>query len=71
MNNPITQADLVSAARALGIRDIAVRGAGIVTLRTLLADCQRLRLDALHAAVAHGADDLDLTDEPGGATLSS
>lgn len=44
--------DVVDAARALGARDVAVSGSGVVTLRTVLADAQRMRWDALHAAVA-------------------
>jgi len=44
--------DFVAAARALGVRDIVERGGGYVTLRTVLADMQRNRFDAVHAAVA-------------------
>jgi hypothetical protein len=47
----VTLDDVVAAARALGVRDVAVRGSGIITLRTVLADAQRMRFDALHAAV--------------------
>lgn len=48
----MTAADVVAAARALGVRDVVTRGTGVATLRTVLADAQRMRLDALHASVA-------------------
>lgn len=51
MSDP-TLDDVVAAARALGVRDVAVRGPGIVTLRTVISDAQRMRWDAAHAAVA-------------------
>lgn len=53
VSTPITDADIVQAARALGVRDVAALPAGgIVTLRTVLHDAQRMRWDAVHAAVA-------------------
>lgn len=53
MSTPITDADIVQAAHALGVRDVAALPAGgIVTLRTVLRDAQRMRWDAIHAAVA-------------------
>lgn len=48
----ITADELVEAARALGARDVVVRAGRVVTLRTVLADAQRMRWDAVHAAVA-------------------
>lgn len=44
--------DVAAAARALGVRDVVAHGDRLVTLRTVLADAQRMRWDALHAAVA-------------------
>lgn len=49
---PVTLGDVVEAARALGVRDVASRGGRLVTLRTVLADAQRMRWDALHTSVA-------------------
>ncbi len=49
----MTDADLVAAAHALGARDVAALPAGgIVMLRTVLRDAQRMRWEAFTAAVA-------------------
>jgi hypothetical protein len=48
----ITADELVEAACALGARDVVDRAGRVVTLRTVLADAQRMRWDAVHAAVA-------------------
>jgi len=49
----VTAVDIVAAARALGVRDVAALPAGgIATLRTVLRDAQRMRWEAFTAAVA-------------------
>lgn len=49
----ITDSDIVEAARALGVRDVVARqSGGVVTIRAVLRDAQRMRWDAVHAAVA-------------------
>lgn len=48
----ITADELVEAARALGARDVVARAGRVITLCTVLADAQRMRRDAVHAAVA-------------------
>lgn len=47
----MTIADVAEAARALGVEAVAV-GDRVVTIRTVLRDAQRMRWDAVHAAVA-------------------
>lgn len=46
-----TTADFATALQALGVRDVTVRGDHIVTLGSVLAGAQRLRLDAVHVSV--------------------
>ncbi len=52
MADTFTIADVAEAASALGVRDVVARGGRLITFRIVLADAQRMRWDAVHAAVA-------------------
>ncbi len=51
MTGLITAGDMAEALRALGVRDVVVRGDRIVTLGAAINAAQRRRLDAVHVSV--------------------